>query len=102
MTLATAALFGCTDAQTNRATSDRLAELRSLGVDQEALAQADERLNAALSRDDATGALVAEFAEDPAVGSGRNRSNFCWAGRWIEIPILPARCKTSTVPMLRG
>ncbi|HCP80244.1 MAG TPA: hypothetical protein DIT67_01125 [Octadecabacter sp.] len=66
-------LMGCTEAQTNRATPERLAGLLAQGPDAEALAQADERLEAALGRDNATGALAAEFADDPGA-SGATQS----------------------------
>ncbi|MCF2872362.1 TolC family protein [Octadecabacter sp. G9-8] len=60
-----ALLLGCSEAQTNKATAERLAALLSQGPDSEALAQADERLEVALGRENATGALAAEFASDP-------------------------------------
>lgn len=60
-----ALMMGCSDARTNRATPERLAGLLAQGPDADALTKADERLEAALGRDNATGALAAEFATDP-------------------------------------
>lgn len=70
-----ALLLGCGEAQTNRATPERLAQLRAEGVDAELLAQADERLTAALGRDNATGALAADFAQDPAADGSAQSLN---------------------------
>lgn len=84
MICSTVALLGCTDAQTTRATPERLAELQGVGIDQETLTQADERLNTALTRDNATGALAAEFAENPATSSGEQSLDFL-LGRALDL-----------------
>jgi outer membrane protein TolC len=61
-----ALLAACGDGQTNKATSERLAELRANGPDAERLAIAEERLATALGRDNATGALADTFDGDVA------------------------------------
>ena len=63
---AAAILVACGDGQTNKATPDRLSALLASGPDAEALARAEDRFDAALARDNATGALDDAFDGDVA------------------------------------
>ena len=64
-----AVMLGCGDGQTNKATPDRLSSLLANGPRQDDLTRAEERLQAALGRENATGALNNTFDTD-VVGSG--------------------------------
>lgn len=59
-------MMGCADSQTTKATPERLSALLAEGPNTEALTKAEERLAAALGRDNATGALAAAFNADNA------------------------------------
>lgn len=64
MASAAALMLGCGDGQTNKATPERLSALLSQGPDQAALDVAEARLEAALGRENATGALGGTFDND--------------------------------------
>jgi outer membrane protein TolC len=59
-------MMGCADSQTTKATPERLSALLAEGPNADALTKAEERLAAAIGRDNATGALAAAFNADDA------------------------------------
>ena len=59
-------IVGCSEGQTNKATTDRLSALLSQGPNSEDLARSEERLDIALNRDNATGSLDDRFDTDVA------------------------------------
>ena len=72
-------VLGCADSQTNRATPERLNGLLTQGPDAERLALANERLAAALGRENATGQLADSFESDPADGGDAQSLNTLFA-----------------------